>query len=130
MGDSRHFERVFFSRISPEKGADSVLEAARMLPNVGFTFYGQMDKDYRGRFEREVALLPNVSYKGVFKSAQDDPVAGLHDYDLRLLQTRWPNEGAPGVLVETKMAAIPSIVSDVCCNAELVLDGKEGVVLE
>lgn len=129
VSDSR-LECVFFSRISPEKGADIVLDTARKLPDIGFTFYGQVDKGYLENFKREVASLPNVTYKGVFDSVRNDPVAELSSYDLHLFPTCWPNEGVPGVLVETKMAAVPSVVSDICYNAELVLDGKEGVVLK
>lgn len=129
MADARCLGCVFFSRVSPEKGADVVLGAARRLPDVDFAFYGQIDEDYRQRFEQEVGSLGNVAYKGVFDSAQDDPVSELCGYDLHLFPSRWPNEGIPGVLVETKMAAVPSIVSDICYNAELVKDGVEGIVL-
>lgn len=45
-------------------------------------------------------------------------------YDLHLFPSRWRNEGVSGVLVEIKMAAVPSIVSDICYNAELIRDGK------
>lgn len=130
MTDKGRFDCVFFSRISPEKGADVVLETARRLSNVTFAFYGQIDRDYEAAFLSAAEGLKNVTYKGIFDSAKDDPVEELTAYDLHLFPTRWPNEGVPGVLVETKLAGVPSVVSDICYNAELVRDGTEGVVLE
>lgn len=119
---------VFFSLVSSDKGVDLVLDAADALPEVDFFVYGRIERGYEG-FEGRVARLGNVTYMGVFDSVRDDVVAELNKYDVHLFPTRWPNEGVPGVLVETKMAAVPSIVSDVCYNTELVRDGSEGVVL-
>lgn len=131
MTDSKmSLECVFFSLVSPDKGADLVLKAAEALPDVGFTFYGRIEKGYEEEFLSDVGRLPNTQYKGVFDSVAGDVVAELSRYDLHLLPTRGPNEGVPGVLVETKIAAVPSVVSSICYNTELVLDGVEGVVLE
>lgn len=129
MGNAGRLECVFFSLIGHDKGADLVLDAAEALPRVGFTFYGRVEHAFEREFGERVAALLNVGYRGVFDSVAGDPIAEVNGYDLHLLPTRWPNEGVPGVLVETKMAAVPSVVSDICYNAELVRDGVEGVVL-
>lgn len=129
MIDLQGLDCVFFSRISPEKGADIVIEAARRLPGSRFFFYGQIDDSYSRAFLESVDSLENVEYLGVFDSVTNGPIRELNKYDLHTFPTRWPNEGVPGVLVETKMAAVPSVVSNVCYNAELVRDGIEGVVL-
>lgn len=121
---------VFFSLVSKVKGAGLVLDAAKELPQVEFHFYGRVEEDFKDEFERRLAKLPNSSYHGVFDSVKDDVLAELNQYDLHLLPTSWPNEGVPGVLVETKMAAVPSIVSDCCHNAEIVRDGADGIVLD
>lgn len=120
---------VSFSLISPDKGADTTLDAAALLEGIEFHFYGQIEPGFRGPFESRVASLPNAFYHGVYDSVNDDSVAELAKYDLHLFPTHWPAEGVPGVLVETKVAAVPSIVSDISYNAELVRDGKEGIVL-
>ncbi len=120
---------VFFSLIGEAKGADLVLGAAAGLPEVEFHFYGRIEEGFKRRFDASVADLPNVEYHGVFDSVSGDVLAELNRYDLHLLPTSWPNEGVPGVLVETKMAAVPSIVSDCCHNAEIVEDGVDGIVL-
>ena len=121
---------VSFSLISQEKGADVILGAAERLQDVEFHFYGRIQQNYEESFETRVSSLPNVFYHGVFDSVKNDVTAELAKYDLHLFPTRWPNEGVPGVLVETKMAAVPSIVSNICYNAELVIDGSEGIVLD
>lgn len=121
---------VFFSLMRPEKGVDLILQAARDLPEVDFTFYGQIDRTYQAVFEAEAVKLGNVEYKGVFTGNSEEVYAELRYYDVLLFPTRWANEGVPGVLVEAKIAGIPAVVSDICFNAELVADGLEGIVLE
>lgn len=121
---------VFFSLIGEAKGADLALEAAKRLPEVEFHFYGRVEGGFKHRFEKSLSGLPNAEYHGVFDSVSGDVLAELNQYDLHLLPTSWPNEGVPGVLVETKIAAVPSIVSDCCHNAEIVEDGIDGIVLE
>lgn len=128
MTDCRKLKCVFFSLVSPDKGIDIVLDAAKALPDVDFYVYGRIEQGYDG-FTKIVRELANVQYMGVFDSVNGDVVSELNKYDLHLFPSRWPNEGVPGVLVETKMAAVPSVVSDICYNAELVVDGEEGVVL-
>lgn len=120
---------VFFSLISPDKGIDLILDASDMVPGIGFHLYGRIEDGYEARFNDELAKRDNVWYHGVFDSVEGDVVSELNQYDIHLFPSRWPNEGVPGVLVETKMAAVPSIVSDICYNAELVRDGVEGIVL-
>lgn len=121
---------VFFSLIQPEKGVDLILQAAGNLPEVDFTFYGQIDRTYQAVFEAEVGKLENVKYKDVFTGNSEEVYAELRQYDVLLFPTKWTTEGVPGVLVEAKIAGVPAVVSDICFNAELVADGLEGIVLE
>ena len=121
---------VFFSRVSPDKGAHIVLGAARELPQVDFHFYGRIEDGYEEEFFSAVEMSPNVWYHGIYDSVDGDVIGELNKYDVHLFPTCFPNEGVPGVLVETKLAAVPSIVSDICHNAELVRDGKDGIVLK
>lgn len=126
MMGSRKLKCVFFSLVSPDKGIDLVLDAAKSLEGVDFYVYGRIEQGYEG-FSGIVDGLANVQYMGVFDSVDGDVISELNKYDLHLFPSRWPNEGVP---VETKMAAVPSIVSAICYNAELVVDGVEGLVLE
>lgn len=120
---------VFFSQIQPEKGADLVLEAARMLPHVEFSFYGDIVDDYKDIFMSRVNAQQNVSYYGVFKGSIDAVYGELSKYDVLLFPTKWDIEGVPGILVEGKIAGLAEIVSNKSYNAELVRNGIEGIVL-
>lgn len=121
---------VYFSLVSEEKGALVVLDVARMLPNVDFHLYGRIDPDIPNEFLMRCDALPNVCYHGVFDSVEGDVVAELSQYDVHLFPSEYGNEGVPGVLVETKIAGVPTVASDRCYNGEIVLDGVEGLVLE
>lgn len=120
---------VFFSQINEEKGAGIILDAASRLPDVEFHFYGRIEEDYCKGFLAILAGLNNAEYHGIFDSVSGDVLNELNGYDLHLFPSRYSGEGVPGVLVETKMAAVPSVVSDCCHNAEIVEDGVDGVVL-
>ena len=130
LNDNKSIRCVFFSRISSDKGMDIVLDAAKRLPDVEFHLYGEIDSDYHDVFTRELDQLGNATYHGVFKGKDAEVYDELSKYDVMLLPTRWKFEGIPGVLVEAKIAGIPSIVSDICYNAEIVEDGISGIVLK
>lgn len=120
---------LFFSLISIDKGADRVLEAARALPHVQFDFYGSVDPEYEETFRVKAEQIPNAAYHGVFQVNGENVYRKLNEYDVLLLPTAMPHEGVPGILVESKIAAIPAIVSNVCYNAEIIEDGISGIVL-
>ena len=126
---SEPLRAVFLSRVSTEKGADIVLETARLVPGVEFDIYGPVDDAYAESFKTQMESLSNVRYCGVFDNATGDIICELAQYDVHLFPSRWPYEGVPGVLVETKMAAVPSIVSDACYNAEIVVDVLSGILV-
>lgn len=121
---------VFFSQIGPAKGADIVLEAAEHLCDIEFHFYGQIRNNFEEAFISRVSELPNVFYHGVFDTVNNDVIKELSQYDLHVFPTKWAAEGVPGVLVETKIAAVPSIVSNMNYNTELIDSEKDGIVLE
>lgn len=120
---------LFFSRISPEKGADVVLEAAAATPHIQYDFYGETDEDYRASFLQTAGQLPNVTFHGVFASDGVNLYEKLHQYDVLLLPTRYKDEGVPGVLVEAKIAGLPAVVSNASYNAEIVSHGVSGILL-
>jgi glycosyltransferase involved in cell wall biosynthesis len=126
---------VYFSLISRDKGADIVIEAADILEkenaNYKIDFYGHIDDSYESEFKQLINYNSNVDYKGVFKpSAQKNVYCKLMEYDVLLFPTRWKNEGVPGVLVESKLAGVPAIVSNINYNSEIIEHGINGAVLE
>lgn len=120
---------VFFSKISIDKGADVVLAAATRLPEIEFHFYGQIEGEFRFEFDQAVAKCANVFYHGVFDSVISDAYSELNKYDVHLLPTRYFNEGIPGVIPESKIAAIPTIASATENTRSLIEDGVDGVLL-
>ena len=120
---------VFFSLIQPMKGADNILAAAELLPDVEFTFWGHISPEYKDEFLSKIENRPNVKYLGVFSGSSEAVYAELANHDLLLLPTKWASEGVPGILPEAKIAGIPAIVSNMSYNAELIEDKVAGTVL-
>lgn len=121
---------VCFSMIYPEKGIDTALLAAQQLPNVNFDFWGAINEEYKAEFLSSVEELPNCKYCGVFKVEGDNVYHMLNGYDVLLFPTRWAAEGVPGTVVESKIAALPAIVTDFASNSKIVQDGINGIVMK
>ncbi|VDN46177.1 Sugar transferase, PEP-CTERM/EpsH1 system associated [Petrocella atlantisensis] len=132
--DQNKMKCVYFSLISKEKGADIIFETVKILAkkNIQFEvdFFGAIEKSYQEEFEQQTSLYNNINYCGIFKTDIADVYTKLNEYDLLLFPTRWKNEGVPGVLVESKIAALPAIVSDINFNAEIIHNGIDGIVLK
>ncbi len=121
---------VFFSLIQPQKGVDIIIDSAKKLPEIIFTFYGPIDSDYKEEFMEIIKSYNNVIYKGVFKGAEEEVYNELSKYDVLLLPTKWDTEGVPGILVESKITGITCVVSNMSYNSELIIDGIQGIVLK
>ena len=120
---------MYFSLIGEENGAQLNIEAAKELSDCSFSFSGPIDAPYEEKFMREVENLRNVEYRGLFDSVTGDVASEFNQYDIHLFPTMCPNEGVPGVVVETKLAAVPSIASNHGYNSELINDGDDGVLI-
>lgn len=120
---------LFFSLVSPDKGVDLILEAAQKLPDIQFTFYGPVEQGYEEVFQKSVSALPNCSWQGVFPGNDPSLYPLLNGYDLLLLPTLCATEGVPGILAESKLAALPSVVTDIARNRELIYHDDNGIVL-
>lgn len=121
---------VFFSQIEPDKGVDRILEVADLLPDVQFDFYGRIVSEYDSEFQTAISGMDNVRYHGVFTGNSEAVYKELNQYDVLLLPTRCITEGLPGILIEAKIAGIPSVVSAISHNREIVSNGMDGIVLE
>lgn len=130
FNENRQLQCVFFSRVTPDKGVDIVFEAAQRLKDVTFHLYGELADEYSETFQCLLKNSSNVQYHGVFVGRNEEVYEELQKYDVMLFPSRWAFEGVPGILVETKIAGIPAIVSDICYNAEIVEDGVSGIVLK
>ncbi|MBT2689222.1 glycosyltransferase [Bacillus sp. ISL-47] len=125
---------LFFSLISKDKGADIVIETANLLKKRGINFtidfFGHIEEKYKLEFEAALKKSGQINYCGVFRADKDNVYKKLQEYDLLLFPTRWKAEGVPGILVESKIAGLPAVVSDLNYNAEIIEDSKTGIVLK
>lgn len=133
--NNKQIRCLFFSLISEDKGADIVVSAAEILTQKGINysidFYGHIDSKYEQNFHDKIKNNEKLNYCGVFKAAsKDDVYKKMLEYDVLLFPTKWKNEGVPGVLVESKIAGIPAVVSDINYNSEIVENKKAGIVLK
>ena len=130
---NRPIRLLFFSKICPEKGVESIFQILKQLDHVGMdytmTFYGPIDETYKQDFLRELKKNSKCSYNGVFDSLNSDLYQELSQYDVLLFPSVWRGEGVPGILVESKFAGIPAVVSAHNFNAEVVTDNVDGFVV-
>lgn len=109
---------LFVGRLSPEKGLDILLQAARALPQRRFTIVGGGDE------ARWRAAAPgNISFTGSL-SASAAREAMAHAA-LLVMPSLW-YEGFPMALLEAFARATPVVASRIGSLAELVEDGVTG----
>lgn len=112
---------VFLGHLWKSKGIETLLEAARSLPEgCSIDVYGPTDE--YGAAEIDARGGGMVRYRGNLTHEEVD--AKLWDYDCLVLPTFHPNEGYPGVIAEayahgipviaTRWLAIPEIVEENC----------------
>lgn len=125
---------VFFSKICIGKGVTTLFQVVNQLEKSDISFqidfYGVIDSDFKEEFEKAIEMHESCQYKGVFDAVNDNVCQKLHEYDLLLFPTEWKSEGVAGILVESKIAGIPAIVTNHKYNSEVVIDGTEGIVVE
>ncbi len=120
---------LYLARITPLKGTDIILSAARILNRKGLSyaidFYGFIEKGYP--FEEYIRDVPNVSYKGSISLKTKEDYEILYDkYDALLFPTFYPNEGFPGTIIDGYMAGLPVITTQWRYNRHIVDDHKTG----
>lgn len=124
---------VFFSKICKEKGVQFLFEMSKFLikDNIQFKldFFGEIDPNYEVEFKESIDKYTGCRYCGVFDAVNDDVYKKLHEYNILVFPSIWKGEGVPGILVESKIAGIPAIVSDHNYNSEVIQDYIEGIVV-
>ena len=116
-------------RLSPEKGFDVLIEAARLttarLPGAGFVLLG--DGPERQLLEERVraaGLQGSVAFAG-FRSDVDRLLPGAD-----ILAQSSHTEGLPNVVLEACAAGIPVVATAVGGTGEVIRDGVNGFLVE
>lgn len=118
---SRCTRFVFLGHLWKSKGIETLLEAARGMPDgCSIDIYGPTDEYSAAEIDARGGGV--IRYRGSLTHEEVD--AKLWDYDCLVLPTFHPNEGYPGVIAEacahampviaTRWLAIPEIVDESC----------------
>lgn len=126
---------VFLSRIIPEKGCDTIINAAKLLNKTrkdkfAVDFWGPFESSYEKEFLGQIETLDNVEYRGFLDLSKQENYDILAQYDAMLFPTRWEGEGFPGIIIDAFVAGLPVIASDWSQNADIIENGKTGVILK
>ena len=112
---------AFASRLSKEKGVDLLAEAAKLLPDYSFVVAGN------GPDDECLKNIPNVEMKGFLTG--DELVSLIVNAKLMILPSVW-YENCPLNILETHSFGVPVITMNSGGMAEIVDDGKTGVLVD
>ncbi|MCM8764175.1 MAG: glycosyltransferase [Candidatus Omnitrophica bacterium] len=123
-------EKIVFtaSRLSPEKGVQFLIEAARIIlkqdKGIKFLIAGE------GHFEsnlvemvKEYGIKDNV----IFLGYRNDIPQLISESDVVVLPSLW--EGMPNILLEAMAMKKPVIATDVGGSSEIVKNGQTGLIV-
>jgi len=123
------FRVVMLGRLWEQKNPMCLVRAAALLvtkyPNIEIDFIG--DGELRNEidcFLEDNSLMDNVKVLGW----SDNVECLLGNYDLFVLPSLW--EGMPLAILEAQACGLPTIVSDIPGNSDLVMDGLNGFLFE
>jgi glycosyltransferase involved in cell wall biosynthesis len=112
---------LFVGRLSVEKGVDTLLSAAGLLPEIGFTVIGSGPDEARLR----AAAPPNVAFAGGLPNPAVR--AEMMRASVLVIPSIW-YEGFPMTLLEAYSAGTPVIASRIGSLPELVPEGVSGAL--
>ena len=111
---------AFASRLSKEKGVELLAQAAKLLPNYSFAVAGN------GPGDECLKNIPNVTMKGFLSG--DELNSFVANARVMILPSVW-YENCPLNILETHSFGVPVITMNSGGMAELVEDGKTGVLV-
>ena len=110
-----------FGHLSKDKGTETLLEAAKSLPEVNFVFAGTGDA------ERKIAQIPNGVFVG-FKTGEELELL-IRKAAISVYPSQW-YENCPFSVIESQMYGTPVIGSRMGGIPELIEEGKTGELFE
>ncbi len=111
---------AFASRLSKEKGVNLLAETAKLLPEYSFVVAGN------GPDDECLKNIPNITMKGFLTG--DELILMIANAKLMLLPSVW-YENCPLNILETHSFGVPVITMNSGGMAELVEDGKTGMLI-
>ena len=124
-----------FSRVMKEKGIETAINAVKEVNELYkrkvFTLdiYGQIEEDYRARFEQLLQELPDfITYKGIVDYEKSTEV--LKDYFALLFPTYYEGEGFPGTVIDSFASGVPVIATDWKYNKEIIQNNVDGLLFD
>lgn len=114
---------TFIGRVSPEKGVDDFLDAARLTPDVPFVVAGRHD----GMPGIRDSSPRNVEWFGFLNA---DELSDLYlKSRIIVVPSRW-HEGFPNVITEAMALGRPVIAAEIGALPSIVDDGVTGLLFE
>ena len=111
---------LYVGGVIATKGCDKIIEFAQLFPQIQFKLVGKVGLDVQN-IPSNVSLLGEQNPQFVHKE--------LLKADIFLFFSRFAGEGFSNALAEAMASGLPCIVSDWAANADMVENGKGGVVL-
>lgn len=112
----------FVGRVSPEKGIDEFIEAAKMNPDIPFRVAGNIDINY----EVPYRLPENLEFVGFKKG--DDLDRFYIDSRIIVVPSKW-YEGFPNVIVRGMMHKKPVITTDIGAMQSIIDHEQNGLLV-
>lgn len=119
---SEHISNItYVGGVTPDKGCDTIIEAAKKLPNITFNLIGIVSEEIK-----TLEIPTNVILHGNHDNAYVKDA--LPKADLFLFLSRYWGEGFSNALVEAMAAGLPCIVTDWAANADMI-EKDGGIVI-
>lgn len=113
---------VYVGGVTPDKGCDIIIEAAKRLPSIEFNLIGNISDEIANmKVGDNVKLHGNCNKQYVQKM--------LKQADVFIFLSRFWGEGFSNALVEAMGAGLPCIVSDWAANKDMI-QNDGGIVID
>lgn len=112
---------LYFGRFSTEKGLETLVKAAQLLPNVPFVLAG------KGPLEESIPKLKNIKMVGFQTGKQLERL--IREANMSVYPSEW-YENCPFSVMESQMYETPVIGANIGGIPELIQNEKTGLLFE
>lgn len=112
---------IYVGGVTVEKGCDTILAAAKQLPDMKFHLVGGPSPELKAAEKPENVILYGDQKKEFVQEI-------LPTADVFLFLSRYWGEGFSNALAEAMAAGLPCVVTDWAANADMI-EGQGGVVI-